>query len=133
MSKEEQHNKSVKVEVFAGDFLIWLDGQDAANQQLRMALKVLVDQNANVQVSPRSIELPFKAENIKWASKVGGRGPFELNEDYENPDHKQLLEFMKQHAGGAISSQGFYYWVFSSDGKTIGRKPSSQVRRGKAT
>jgi hypothetical protein len=99
MSKEEPHNKSVKVEVSAEDFLIWLDGQDAANQQLRMALKVLVDQNANVQVTPRSIELPFQAENIKWTPKVGNRGPFELSEDYENPDHRQLLEFMKTHAG----------------------------------
>jgi hypothetical protein len=84
------------------------------------------------EATPRSIKLPFKAENISWITKTGPRGPFELSNDYNNLDHKALLEFLKTHAGGAIVSQGFYYWIFP-DAKTVGRKPSNQVqRRGKS-
>jgi hypothetical protein len=128
MSKEEQHLKSVKVVIFAEDFLIWLDGQDALNQQLRMSIKKLTGQNMNVQLTPRSVELPFDPNRITWVPRTGGKGPFELSSDENNPEHKALLEFLREHAGGAMVSEGQYYWIMN-DGKSIGRKPSNQVQR----
>ena len=75
-----------------------------------------------------SIKLPFNVDRITWTPRVGNKGPFELSDDYENLDHKLLLSFLKEYAGGALASQGFFYWVFT-DGKSLGRKPSKQVRR----
>jgi hypothetical protein len=74
-----------------------------------------------------SIKLPFNVDRITWTAKVGKKGLFELSDDYESPDHKLLLSFLQEYAGGALSSQGFFYWVFV-DGVSIGRKPSNQVR-----
>jgi hypothetical protein len=125
-------SKSVKVELFAEDLLIWLDGQDAANQALRISIKKLIAEDVNVQVTPRSIELPFKADRIAWTPRTGGKGPFELSSDENNPEHVNLLKFLREHAGGAMVSEGQYYWIMN-DGKSLARKPSSQVKRGKPT
>src|SRR5271157_793972 len=67
-------------------------------------------------------KLPFDVSKIQWKPKQGDHGPFELSDDYNNPDHQSLLTFTKEHAGGAMTSQNFYYWIFQ-DGKTVGRKP----------
>src|SRR5271157_2362999 len=77
-------------------------------------------------------KLPFNVSKIQWKPKQGDHGPFELSDDYSNVDHQQLLVFMEKHAGGAVTSDGFYYWIFT-DGKTIGRKPSNQVSRKQKT
>jgi hypothetical protein len=111
-----------------------LDERDI--QQAKAAGETLIDgwlNDSTVAPPPASTkgstELPFKAENIPWKPKTGDIGPFELSDSFENPDHQQLLTFLKDHVGNAITSQGFYYWVFNSDGKTIGRKPTKQIQR----
>jgi len=103
--KDLSHD-SIKVELFAEDLLLWLDAQDAANQQLRMAIKKLTAQNMNVQLTPRSIELPFHTDRITWVPRIGGKGPFQLSNDESNPEYKALLEFLREHAGGALVSEG---------------------------
>lgn len=118
------NKEAADLKTFSMTVMCWLDAQDAANQQLRISIKKLVD----VQLTPCSIKLPFNAERITWTAKVGNRGPFELSNNIENPDYLALLEFLKTHADGALASEGFYYWVFT-DGVTIGRKPSNKVQR----
>jgi len=68
-----------------------------------------------------SVKLPFDASKIHWQQRQGEKGPFELSEDTGNPEHKALLKFLNEYAGGCINSEGFFYWVFSN-GSTIGRK-----------
>ena len=68
-------------------------------------------------------ELPFKAENIKWQQRQNQKGLFELSEDYDNPDHVALLEFISEHCGNRLVSEGWFYWVFP-DSRTVGRKRS---------
>jgi len=72
------------------------------------------------------VELPFDASKIRWRRSEGPKGTFELSDDTGNPDHKALLKFLVELAGGAVNSEGFFYWVFP-DGKTIGRKPLKRM------
>ena len=128
MIKEPSQIKTFStIERFVDDILIWLDAKDAANQTLRMALKTLARSNVDVPATPSIAKLPFNAENMTWNATTGNKGPFELCKDYGNSDYQALLGFLKTHAGGSISSGGYFYWVFSSDGKTIGRKPSRRA------
>ena len=121
-------NKEVAdLKTFSMTVLCWLDAQEAANQQLRISIKKLTSQNMNAPPSEGSVELPFHVENLLWTLKEGAKGPFQLSDDLDNPDHEALLTFLKS-AGGSVASEGYYYWIFP-DGKTIGRKPSNQVKR----
>jgi hypothetical protein len=74
------------------------------------------------------VELPFNVSRIRWRRAEGLKGPFELSDDTGNPDHKALLKFLVELAGGAVNSEGFFYWVFP-DGRVIGRKPCSWKAR----
>ena len=75
-----------------------------------------------------SVKLPFDASKIQWQKRQGEKGPFELSEDFNSPDHKALLKFLNEYAGGCINSEGFFYWVFPS-GSTIGRKQKKARRQ----
>ena len=126
--KWERQHYSVEIEI----------SDEKSIQEAKAEGGALIDGSLNDStVAPRpastkgSTELPFKAEYIPWKSKTGDKEPFELSDSFENPDHQQLLSFLKDHVGNAITSQGFYYWVFNSDGKTIGRKPVKQIQRRK--
>jgi hypothetical protein len=100
------------------------DGLRQASDALDDLVQLLVPQN----ITKGSTELLFNVSKIPWKPKQGDHGPFELSDDYGNVDHQQLLAFMEKHAGGAVTSEGFYYWLFP-DGKTIGRKPAKQIQR----
>jgi hypothetical protein len=67
------------------------------------------------------VKLPFDVSKTRWRRAEGLKGPFELSDDTGNPDHKALLKFLVELAGGAVSSEGFFYWVFPN-GSTVGRK-----------
>jgi len=73
------------------------------------------------------VKLPFNASKIRWRQAEGLKGPFELSDDYENPEFKALLKFLVEFAGGAVSSEGFFYWVFPN-GSVIGRKQKKAGR-----
>ena len=74
------------------------------------------------EAETRPVELPFNVSRIRWLERKGPKGSFELSDDAGNPDHKALLKFLVELAGGAVNSEGFFYWVFP-DGCVIGRKP----------
>jgi hypothetical protein len=68
-----------------------------------------------------STKLPFDASKIPWIDRENEKGKFQVSEDYDNPEHKALLKFLNEHAGGCVNSEGFFYWVYKN-GSTIGRK-----------
>jgi hypothetical protein len=76
---------------------------------------------SQASLAPAPVKLPFDPCKIHWEPRKGEKGIFELSEDYDSPDHKALLKFLTEHAGGCISSEGFFYWTFT-DAKSIGRK-----------
>jgi hypothetical protein len=67
-----------------------------------------------------STKLPFDMNKIKWQQKTGDKGDFELSEDYDCQDHKELLKFLAD-AGGRVRTEGYFVWTFVNM-KTIGRK-----------
>jgi hypothetical protein len=75
--------------------------------------------------SPKpSPELKFNVVNITWEKRTGERGEFEIAEKEKNQNNDYVeLEKLLKSAGGSMSSEGFFYWLFQ-DGKAIGRKPS---------
>lgn len=107
---------------FLEDMLTYLAAQEAGLVQLRMQINKILGE------TKPSTKLPFDVEKIKWQQRQNQKGPFEISEDYDNPDHKALLKFLTEHAGNCLVSQGFFYWVFP-DLKTVGRKRSDLCRR----
>lgn len=100
--------------IFLDDLLDYLNGQEAGLVKLRMQI-----QKVHGECKP-SAKLPFDVSKIRWQQRQGEKGPFELSEDFNSPDHKALLKFLDE-AGGCVNSEGFFYWVFRN-GSTIGRK-----------
>lgn len=109
---------------FLEDFLDYLNGQEAGIVKLKMQISKLLGGKSGKDLA----KLPFDAEKIKWQQRQNQKGPFEIAEDIENPDHKALLKFLTDHTGNCLVSQGFFYWVFP-DLKTVGRKRSDLCRR----
>jgi hypothetical protein len=76
------------------------------------------------------IKLPYDAAKIKWWKKTNRNGEFEYSEDYNSLDHKALLKFLKELAGGSICSGAHFYWVYQN-GSTIGRKEKKRLNNPK--
>jgi hypothetical protein len=108
---------SEDLKILAEDLLDFLNGLEASIVKLRMQIEKLYGE-AKVKGSTK---LPFDASKIAWQKRTGTKGEFELSEDYDNPEHKALLKFLNEHAGGCINSEGWFYWVYKN-GSTIGRK-----------
>ena len=87
---------------------LWLSGQNVNAQALEKPVKDLA-------------KLPFDADKIQWQNRKGEKGEYQVSEDYDNPDHKALLKFLNDHAGGCVNSGGWFIWVYRN-GVTIGRK-----------
>jgi hypothetical protein len=103
---------------------IFCDGVDAAVSALRANLGVPTQKPVK-----GSVKLPFDPSKIQWQKRQGGKGEFELSEDFNSLDHKALLKFLSEHAGGCINSEGWFYWVFKN-GSTLGRtqkKPQKEA------
>lgn len=109
-------------QLFLEDMLVYLSCQEAGLVQLRMQINKILGE------TKPSTKLPFDAEKILWQKRQNQKGPFELSEDVENPQHKSLLKFLTEHTGNCLVSQGFFYWVFP-DLKTVGRKKNEFRKR----
>ena len=104
-------------QLFLEDMLVYLSCQEAGLVQLRMQINKVLGE------TKPSTKLPFNAEKIKWQQRQNQKGPFEISEDYDNADHGALLKFLREHANGCLTSEGWFYWIFP-DLKTLGRKKS---------
>ena len=103
--------------IFIEDFVDFLNGVEASIVKMRVQVEKLVGE-AKVKGSTK---LPFDASKIQWQDKENEKGKFQVSEDFDNPEHKALLKFLNEHAGGCINSEGYFYWVYKS-GSKIGRK-----------
>lgn len=68
----------------------------------------------------------WNPDSIKWTKAEGLRGEYERypakGEKVEmTRDYKNLLEDLKAH-NGKLTRDDYFYWLFSSDSSTIGRK-----------
>ena len=57
---------------------------------------------------------------LTWAPKEGDKGPYELCNQFENPEFHKLAESLIG-TGGRGFKDGVFYWLFK-DEKAIGRK-----------
>lgn len=71
----------------------------------------------------------YDAEKVAWTKAEGSKGSYERAETQENPDYKALLADLKDH-NGRMQIKGNFYWLFQDD-KTIGRKPSTGLKKAK--
>jgi hypothetical protein len=98
-----------------GDLVDFCDSQEASAVRLRAQIKKILGD------AKPSAKLPFNASKIKWQDRENEKGKFQVSEDFNSLDHKALLKFLNEHAGGCLSSDGQFYWVYRN-GSTIGRK-----------
>jgi hypothetical protein len=100
---------------FLEDMLTYLQAQEAGIVQLREQIRKVLGETRP------STKLPFDVSRIAWQNRENEKGKFQMSEDYSNPEHRALLKFLIEHAGGRIVSDGWFLWVYQ-DGRTIGRK-----------
>jgi hypothetical protein len=101
--------------LFLDDLLTYLEAQESGIVQLRAQIKKVLGE------TKPSAKLPFDASKIKWQDRENQKGRFQVSEDYSNMEHKDLLKFLNEHAGGCMTSEGWFYWLYRN-GSTIGRK-----------
>jgi hypothetical protein len=109
-------SKDSDFQVFLEDFEDCLNGFEASIVKMRMQIEKLA--GAQVKGSPK---LPFDVSKIKWQDRENEKGKFQVSEDFNSVDHRALLKFLNEHAGGCINSEGWFYWIYRN-GSTIGRK-----------
>lgn len=102
-------------------------------ENAKVALKGLLDGwlSSSKPASKPSPKLPFDVSRIKWEKRSNEKGEFEVTEDYDSTDYKQLLKFLQEYAGGCINSKDsegntWFIWLYRN-GSTIGRKKRKQA------
>lgn len=109
----------VSFEELAEALVDYCNSQEASHVKLRMFIQAILGD------AKPSAKLPFNVSKIRWQDRENEKGKFQMSEDYNNLEHKALLKFLHEHAGGCITSEGFFYWQYQ-DGATIGRKPQKR-------
>jgi len=115
--------------ILAEDILDYLNAQESAIVNLRMRIEKLVgskETKAQAEAPQDRTKLPFDVSKITWQDRENEKGKFQVSEDYDSIDHRALLKFLTEHAGGCINSKDaegntYFYWVYTS-GSKIGRK-----------
>jgi len=92
-----------------------LEFLDAAEAGIASA-KRLIAEAKGVTEEPKS----WNPTQIKWNQAEGSRGVYERSEDTNSPNFRLLVKELTQHEG-RLSSNGYFYWLFSN-GSTVGRK-----------
>jgi hypothetical protein len=111
--------------IFVEDFAGWLNSQEAGIVKLKTQIaKVL----GETKPSPK---LPFDVSKIRWQDRENEKGKYQVSEDYNSLNHKALLKFLNEHAGGCINSKDsegntWFIWLYRN-GSTIGRKKRKQA------
>jgi len=100
-------------EIFLEDFVDMLNAMEAGIAKMKMQIVKLV----GAEEKPKFSWDPSK---IKWEKAEGQKGEFERSEDFNNPEFKELLKDLAQHAG-KLSRDGWFYWTYRN-GSTVGRK-----------
>lgn len=72
------------------------------------------------EAAASEVEGSWNPEKISWTQQEGTKGPFEKSEDFNNPDHKEMVKDLAAHQG-KLYRDGVFYWVFQN-GSVVGRK-----------
>jgi hypothetical protein len=113
---------------FLEDFLDMLNAVEASIVKMREQIAKLV--------GVAEEKLAWDPAKIKWVQVTGASGPYERYpaegaKPEATEDYKNLLEDLKAH-NGKLTRDGFFYWLFSGDQATVGRKPRKELG-GKAS
>jgi len=107
------------LKILAEDIQDFCNAVEAAAVKLRMQIDKLLG------TETKTARVPFNASKIQWETREGTKGQYQLSEDYNNPEHKNLLKFLSEHRG-CVYSEGFLYWVFQN-GSSVGRKKKTKT------
>lgn len=86
-------------------------------QMIADGLTELIEERA----PPKAKELPWAVDKIAWQEATGSRGPYFRANPQSTVDFQNMLQDIKNH-GGKLNRNGFFFWVFTSDQATVGRK-----------
>jgi hypothetical protein len=108
-------------EVFLEDFCDFLDALEASVVKMKKEISKLVGVE----------EKKWDPEKIKWVWAEGTSGsyqryPAEGEKPEATEDYKNMIEDLKAH-NGKLTRDGFFYWLFSGDQATVGRKPRKEL------
>jgi len=71
----------------------------------------------------------YNPESIPWTKLEGPKGPYQRypvqGPPEQTPDYLALIADLKAH-NGKLQRGGLFYWSFSDDNVTIGRKPAKK-------
>jgi hypothetical protein len=113
---------------FLEDFVDMLNGMEASIVKMRQQIAKLVGV---------SEEKPaWDPAKIKWVQVTGASGPYERYpaegaKPEATEDYKNMIEDLKAHNGKLVRGD-YFYWLFSGDQATVGRKPRKELG-GKAS
>lgn len=112
--------------LFLEDLFTYLNCQEAGITQLRMQINKLLGESKPAEPPKDRTKLPYDVSKIYWQDRENEKGKFQVSEDYDNIEHKNLLKFLGEHAGGCIQSKdregrNWFYWIYTS-GSKIGRR-----------
>ena len=91
--------------LFLDDLVDFCNSQEASYVKLRMQIQKVLGE------AKSSTKLPFDVSKIKWQDRENEAGKFQMSEDYSHPEHKALLKFLNEHAGGKMTFEGWFYWI----------------------
>jgi hypothetical protein len=113
---------------FLEDFVDMLNGMEASIVKMRQQIAQLV---GVPEEKPA-----WDPAKIKWVWAEGTSGsyqryPAEGEKPEATEDYKNMLEDLKAH-NGKLVRDGYFYWLFSGDQATVGRKPRKKAEGEKS-
>jgi hypothetical protein len=99
--------------------LMWIDGLDAINTKLRRDLGADPFKKGSAKLQFDVAKIVWTPANDKPDQEYAFPDKNSGNKDYEN------LQIFLRSAGGRITSEGKFMWLFQDD-KTVGRKDAKQ-------
>jgi hypothetical protein len=125
--------------------LIWCDGIDAVTTQLRKSLDAQGFKQAQMPPAAKPAEIPqpaaksdptalpydlakINSEEVTRENKTKYRRATKAA-NMDNQDYANLWAMLKQ-AGGSLTTQEQYVWLYTND-ETIGWQPAKETRRRK--
>jgi len=91
----------------------------------------LTPQELTAQPQPQPQSEILNPEAIKWELQPGlnnPKGPFDKSEDFNNPNHKNLVKKLAANKG-FLRHAGFQYWLYKND-SSIGRRALKKTGTG---
>ena len=121
--------------ILCEELIDFCNGVEAQLFKLRTQIEKLIGASKpKTETKPQaSADLPFDVSKIKWQDRENERGKFQISEDLNSLDHKNLLKFLAEHTSGKCvnskDSEGrtWFIWTFPN-GSTIGRKLRKEAR-----